>query len=412
MTGGRAIAVITATPPGFNPGMLVSELTAWAMLRRLGALGRARFLRLVPVEQRFALTDPADRAAAIARCDLGIDHAVLADPAELAETVPLFWGDFLHMRHYVGAIAALLPGGPDPAVARRFLLLEGAPDAVLRRAVSFGTTLLFNTASDLLDPAYGAALRRFAAGARLVAPRDLVSAARLRDLAPACGGACGLDCAQMAVLAEDWRDLFPRPPAKVAPHAGGLLFLGRARHEPAALDALLGRLGQGLGIGWEVLPWGDGSAFPMLVGQHQPQPACVAPPANPAPDLAALIGAVAGARLVVTDTYHLMVIAWSLGVPAVLLPGQSFNAPETGRDVNLGNLLAPIDKRVMFLARHGLLEFMLAPETLACARLRAAALDNMLGQIGDGRIVTNHLSELRSLAGAAEQALATALAEA
>ena len=53
------------------------------------------------------------------------------------------------------------------------------------------------------------------------------------------------------------------------------------------------------------------------------------------------------AAFVVTDTYHLAVIAWSLGTPALTLRGRHWE----------GDFNAVVDKRYIFHVQHGLQDF-------------------------------------------------------
>ena len=404
------IAVIMATPPGFNPGMLFCELTADAVLRHIACATDRQFYRLIPIENRFHLAAQDERARAIGRCDLGLDMALLTDLSMLADRTPLYWGDFLHMRHYLAELAPYLGSGQaGEALARRLLLLDEAPDALLRRAVSFGSTLLFNSATDLLSAEYGDRLARLVRSARLVMVRDIVSAAQISTLTgPEQPSALGLDPAQMVALFDDWRSLFRGTPPAPAAAAGGLVFLGRAAHDQFALRFLLDRLREGLGLSFAWLPWGDASAFPLL--HHQPGDPWELPTAtDPAASLATLIAEVAAARLVVTDTYHLAVIAWSLGTPAVMLTGQDWRGAPERRCVNSGPPLARIDKRFVFFARHGLLEFLLEPTLLSAPELAGLAAENIAALVRDGRVLARHQAELRGWAVHCAARLRTAL---
>jgi hypothetical protein len=71
--------------------------------------------------------------------------------------------------------------------------------------------------------------------------------------------------------------------------------------------------------------------------------------ADVAPSLSVILDAVASAKCVLTDTYHLAVISWSLGVPALLVRGEHWE-----NDFN-----AAIDKRYIFYIQHSLQEFFL-----------------------------------------------------
>ena len=390
------LRVILATPPGFNPGMLVCDAMARAWVSRAGLAGAASFHRLFGSDPRHKGWSQANQE----RSDLGIDFEPLESPEQLAEATPLYWGDFLHMRQYHLALKRLFPdraGRIEP-----LLLLSDSDAVVLERAISFGTTLVFNSAADLMRP-YGQSLERFVAGARRVLVRDMASAAQLAALHPAGGPYLGLDAAQLLTLADDLSEIVgdreaPGPPS---PSSTAVLFLGRSPLNGDLFRAL-GRLKARLGLDYHWLPWGDRRAFPRM---PDGLPELAAAPEQALPSLAGLLSAVSRARLVVTDTYHLAVISWSLGVPAVTLvsgvtPGKS--------DVSCGSAMAPLDKRLVFHQQHGLHAFLLDQRAMADPDHLDARIDNMVELIEDG-ISAWHRRQVRARAGWCEGELVKAV---
>ena len=390
--------MILATPPGFNPGMLVCDAMARAWVSRAGLAGSASFHRLFGC-------DPGRRGGAEAYREggePGIAFEPLESPEQLAGATPLYWGDFLHMRQYHLALERLFPEQADRI--EPLLLLSDSGAAVLERAVSFGTTLVFNSAADLMRP-YGRSLERFVAGARRVLVRDMASAAQLAALHPAGGPYLGLDAAQLLTLEDDLSEVVgdgqaPEPPG---PSGATLLFLGRSLQNDDLFRAL-GRLKARLGLDYHWLPWGDRRAFPRM---PDGVPDLAAAPEQPLASLAGLLHAVNRARLVVTDTYHLAVISWSLGVPAVtLVSGVAPGRP----DVSRGSAMAPLDKRLVFHQQHGLHAFLLDERAMADPDHVDARIDNMAELIEDG-ITSWHLQQVRARARWCEAELVRAVAE-
>ena len=402
----ESIAVITAPPPGFNPGMLVSELAARAFCERNGLAEATTYFRVVSIDERMAHRDEDARRTALARCDVGMRFERLDGTDSLAGSRPLYWGDFLHMRQYLETISRIRARSGRGGSAEEILLLAGAKPELVAKAVSLGTTLLFNTASDLVDPAYGPQLAAFARGARAILVRDVVSAGQLADLTERPQDSfLGIDAAQLVTLLSDWRELFgPATRLGLEDERFGVAFFARGDHRARTLATILRRLASGIGVAFRWLPWGDEAAFPQLASLQRKLR--LAPIGGVAPPLSTVIEAVARARVVVTDTYHLAVIAWAIGTPAVLVPGQ----PSSGeRTVNAGHWRARLDKRFVFYAQHGLLEFFLGDAIFADGARLEPALESIAAAIADGGITAWHRDAVRRRALWAEQRVLAAL---
>lgn len=104
----KPIAIITATPNGINPGMLAGEAAAKAAMEKAGFTQETTFFRLLSLEERI-LGQKSQNEELNKACYVGIAHRTISDPVILDDYLPLFWGDFLHMRRYINALA-----GPDP----------------------------------------------------------------------------------------------------------------------------------------------------------------------------------------------------------------------------------------------------------------------------------------------------------
>lgn len=380
-TGVPRIAVILATPPGFNPGMAATELAVLAFLKRHGFLSEARFYRLVGLAERLRAL-PADVQAGIARqAETGVGYESAVDGYDdiIGSDVVLFWADFLHMAHYQRSLvktAGRLASPPlDKAGAsrlvRKLFLLSEADDSTLGRALTFGTTLLFNTAADQADPDYGEPLRRFMTHARRVWVRDALSAARVAHLRRDYrSGYLGVDAASL--LRRE--DLIGMGEGEAARSGGMLVFLGR---DPAVRDGMMHvarRLADVLGRPPAWLPWGGATAFPNLAAAPIP----LATPIDA--DTLQLLRAVANASLVVTDTYHLALLAWSLGVPAVATFSGS---GEAAADVSCGARFNWRDKREVFFSQYDALEFLIRPEELTEAGRLSARLSRLEATVQD-----------------------------
>lgn len=369
------LAIVTATPPGINPGMLACEATALAFVRHTGLADACTFFRLHLLEERVADVEAGVRQDVLTACDLGIPWERLHDHRQLDGMVPLYWGDFLHMRRYHAALAARYADGMR--TPRELLLLAFSAEHVVRRAVTFGTSFLFNSLEDVRDPDYGAAFSRFIKLAHHVQMRDAISAAVAAGLRLRHEACFGIDPAQLLALPAFAVDVLGSDDRR-APDGRMLLFLARARHDATALTAFLEILELATGTTAAWLPWGDRLSFPFL---GEPAIAAVTSVVDgPHGRLAPLMREVRQATFVVTDTYHLAVIAWALGVPAIVVAGE-FHAGERG-DKQI-ELRARHDKRKVLLGQDGLLDFYVEPGMIAAAKGRASVAERLAAALAD-----------------------------
>jgi hypothetical protein len=361
----KKVHVLCASPGGRNAGMSTVDLAFDAMSRSLG-LGDVVYWRLwdqsewrVPVGGSSMLDDGsfADESTGLVYRNLRgrLDEFLDADAV-------VYWGDFMHMAFYVQAnidILAKTMGICSTAEAHdlvyRSLLLSGQPDDVMSRVMSFGTTLNFNTSEDYRS-GYGDALRSFAGRAHRVWFRDTYSA-WIGQLAGANGGqsAKGVDAA------------FLLPPGVRPPSSGRLgVFFGRSAMSPEMFAGLGKRLSASLGLRPQWIPWGHEPAFwpiadrrrfrlawPALEREALSTPvatrllqASAAVAGTQTSHTAALpfdelISRVAACEVVVTDTYHLAINAWRLGIPAVCV----VDRPRHIWSVNSGSAGTRRDKR-------------------------------------------------------------------
>lgn len=396
------IAIVTATPPGINPGMLACEATALAFVKRASLTNACTFFRLHSLEERLASRQSSVRQAVLAACDLGIPWERLEDHRQLDGMVPLYWGDFLHMRRYHAALAGGYPDGLR--TPRELLLLATSPEHVLRRTVTYGTSFLFNSTADVQDSDYGPAFTRFFSLIHHVQMRDAISAAVVTGLRSRSEVCFGIDPAQLLALQPFEADVV----GSAKRHGGDgrmAVFLARARHDTAVLMDFLNRLGRATGTSPTWLPWGDRLSFPFL---GEPPIAAITDVVDgPRGRLAPLAEEVRQATVVVTDTYHLAVIAWALGVPAIVLAGVP-DAREWS-DKQLG-LRVRHDKRKVLLAQDGLLDFYIEPAMLAALEDRAAVVERLAAAVADPACGSDARQRLAVKAAASAAALQDALA--
>ena len=359
----KPVAIITATPPGVNPGMLACDAAARTFMARAGLTEHCTFFRVRRLADVLGHADAETRAATVAACDIGLEFSLLEDASQLEGMTPVFWGDFLHMHAYQRAVA-----GPDPrdflAIADLLLLRTAA--ATTRRAVSYGTSILFNATADYGDPDYGPAFRAFFDGVFHVQMRDAISAAVVSGLRRRGENNFGIDPAQLlslpayesAVIGDAGRD-----DAGTTRIDRAAVFFARGKHDWRLLEPFIDNLATTIGVRPAWIPWGDSFSFPFMHGV----PYGSSIPRLPADRhacsrLQSLLRTIRESRCVITDTYHLAVISWAIGVPAVVIAGDYHDGEKLAK---AAHVRVRHDKRKVIMGQDGLLDFYIEPQLIA-----------------------------------------------
>ncbi|MGW0862804.1 hypothetical protein [Streptomyces koelreuteriae] len=339
------VAVITAPNIGYrNTGMLTVDLAFESLRRRMAAEGHE-------VEADwFTLHTP--ETVPLRECARGTDFPFRFRPlAEHLDTLRdhdavVFWGDFLHTRHYLAQDATnrLLDFGfaADRDAARallnRTLLFADQPDELLARTLSYGGTILHNTQSDYEDKEYGPLFSRLVTRGHRTWVRDPLSAAKITHLR---GDRTTDHFGSDAALLSRPGDLDHLPTtdwSRSLPEGGAIgVFLGARTPVPDWLPAACQDLSDRLGAPLEWLPWFDRDV-PAPLGHIAARPG-----EHTIGDLVAVLPRY---RLVITDTYHLAVNAWGAGTPAVCV-GAPEPTPKTHDDYLT---LSDVKKHVFHMA--------------------------------------------------------------
>jgi hypothetical protein len=325
------VAVITAPNIGYrNTGMLTVDLAFESLRQRMDTDVDATWYTLhtpetVPLRDCARGTELPFRFLPLAEhLDTLRDHDAV-----------VFWGDFLHTRHYLAQDATnrLLDFGfaadRDDARAQlnRALLFADQPDELLARTVSYGGTILHNTQSDYEDKEYGPLFSRLVTRSHRMWVRDPLSAAKIAHLR---GDRTTDHFGADAALLSRPGDLDHLPTtqwSRSVPDGGAIgVFLGARTPIPDWLGAPL-----------EWLPWfdrdvpGPVSHIAARPGDHT---------------VGDLVGVLPRYRLVITDTYHLAVNSWGAGTPAVCV-GAPEPTPKTHDDYLT---LSDVKKHVFHMA--------------------------------------------------------------
>ncbi|MCS0605364.1 polysaccharide pyruvyl transferase family protein [Streptomyces sp. LP11] len=361
------VAVITAPNIGYrNTGMLTVDLAFDSLRRRMATAVEPTWYTLHPPE-----TVPL--RPYIHPTDLPFRFRPLAPHlAELDDhDAVVFWGDFLHTRHYLAQDATnrLLDFGMAEdrdgarALLERTLLLADQPESLLSRTLSYGGTILHNTQSDYEDKQYGPLFTRLMTRSHRVWMRDPLSAAKLAHLR---GDFTTPHFASDAALLNHPADLNRLPAtewSREMPDDGAIgVFLGARTEIPEWLPAFCRALSDRLGAPLAWLPWFD-REIPADFGPVARRPGT--------PTAGDLLQSLSRYRLVITDTYHLCVNAWGAGTPVVCV-GAPQPAPTTDDDYLT---LSDLKKHVFHLA-YDATDFYLStrPDTPEAHERRAAGI--------------------------------------
>ena len=401
------ISAILASLPRPNPGMHSVNEAFPAWFRSMSIPAETRCYEL---GKRYVVPGSASSTELCGN----LNEAMEADAV-------LFWGDWMQMRHYGTTLAEAdarwrwidasrtAPGSLTEAEAlvRRHLLLAERPLSDLRKTILVGGTLALNSASDFIDGKYAAPLQRLFENASAVLMRDLPSAHIARSLRGDCSDPClGCDCALL--LSPDHLPGFGELP--IASENRITLFFGRNLGDRSTRQyaQFSRRVANALEADVSWLPWFPGReryarSFGRVLrlkeairrklgtqGQRARQD-------NTAlPTLGQLLHAIAQNRCVITDTYHLAVNAWGLGVPAICIADPM---EPVSWSANSGQRHTWRDKRFEFFSMIEALPYFVRARELEKAAWKRSRVEQLVELLSSGdeieALVSARLQTLR-----------------
>jgi hypothetical protein len=291
-----SIALVVASLPGRNPGMIAVNEAAIQIFNGMG------------VGHTLEIFEPARRF------EWGPETKELFQPENDFASYDriVFWGDWLHAE--VNTRAYIRLNGSNQSVLDA-LYLRNLPEGALERVAIVGTTLALDGGPSRASGDYGDATRRLHKHAGLVQMRDSYSAGLVEGWREDRSSCLGVD---MAFFFTPQTSVSPSSESLGAEKGAGWYFGRSAEEDVKYLKSFALELSHSLGMRLEGIPWRGGQS------PHE---------------LAALIR---NLKVVITDTYHLAVLSWSLGVPAVLVGGASNSS---GLGINMGRRFFGVDKR-------------------------------------------------------------------
>ncbi len=357
----KKIAVICALPPERNTGMATVDLSAHSIIHTL-----------VPDAEVTLYTYGKAGEYSYQKGELPFWHKDIMDNTEdfLNSDVFIYWGDFIHSRAYWEndrgswnnnlTEAQLNAQNEDCA---KYIFLSSLPEDKIKKAIVFGSTIITNEASDGLDDFYTKHSQRFFKHAGGVYFRDALSAAKVSPLRDN-EASLACDCA-LLLQNSDLNQLAGFRLASERKNVG--VFFGRSSSKIKML--LFSRLvGKQLGEECAWIPW-----FPTrrrlrwlarLFGYKIEAGHTTT---------GALLSSLSGYNFIVTDTYHLCVNAWRMGIPAVCI----------GKGAGISANSLSDKKKEIFYEMYGARKFYIFLESLCLSKQFITAVKQAATALSD-----------------------------
>jgi hypothetical protein len=414
----RKISVICAPAPKPNPGMASVDFAFYALSRRYGFAEQVTYYQLYPHDELHSRARTDLEREIRTRQSLPFEYRNFRHGLEdiFASDRIVFWGDFLHAADYHEAAARRLvkiglAGSFEEALGRvrNHYFLRNAPAEIWPRVLAFGGNLLFNRLGHYADGSYASQVQQFFQKVGKVWMRDVYSAARVNELRNdyefsylGCDGSLLLTSEDLEQL--PYNNCYDHVGAGKG-HAG--IFFGRNKCNPAIMARFARDLCRRLGIKGQWIPWGLSKGFGRMkkkVGRRFSGMEIREYPTPPTlGDLQRMLG---HCDVVISDTYHVCVNAWRLGVPAVCLGQALVRQPD---NINSGNAFAWRDKRQVFYGMHDAMEYYVYIEELADRSWRRKRLEQLVALLQKDSYRQAVSSRIRARAAAVEQSLVQAL---
>jgi len=285
-------------------------------------------------------------------CSL-LDHPYLYDEADLI----VFWGDFLHAYDYRKAVTKQLVVKGYCATdiearsqVRKYLFLTGYNKNILQNVIIYGGTLLFNDLHSQEDQEYLEDQVNLFKNCRRVWMRESFSAFKVQELLN--DFSCsyhGTDCAlflpkDSPIDFDKDFDKTLKVQSSVDPQKIMAVFLGRSKMPCDGISKFISNLNSNLNtnlywLNWGVPPFFEDKREDIFVGLPE-----LANKQLEGSTPLAVLANLKHVNFIVSDTYHVCVNAWNLGIPALCIIDNTHD----NLGVNSGSELGKRDKRVAF----------------------------------------------------------------
>lgn len=379
----KSIAVVCASQPHVNPGMALVD-RAWGVVEQHGSLNAE--------SSRYRLSSIA---APQREGEVYLDLETSLEQVREADCI-LYWGDFLHMDSYLNGLSSSLVQAGRFSSARearsfveRAFLLADTDNSTKGRVVAFGGTILLDAPKSRANGTYGRNLESLIGNSRAWLPRDVYSAVVAGRIRGKSEVDLGIDCALLGALTEGGAShLTAVSPSGERPVG---VFFGRTRRNPIRLFQFVRALterteSRTLWVPW--FPWslrGSRKKYYSLRGLAQIYLESEARISGEACDREGeLLATLRQCRYVITDTYHLSVVCWGLGVPAICIADI---ASSRSYDFNSGQIHAWRDKRYLHYMMNDQLDFFVHWNELQSKSRLRSRVEHVMRALEDDRLL-------------------------
>jgi len=380
----KRISVICATPPRPNPGMASVDLGFYSFARRYGLTEHINYYQLILTSEHHVDRSEEVRNEISTREKLPFTYKCMRGALkEIYDSdVIIFWGDFSHMRRQVYIIAKRLVAlGITTDIEKGVSLvythyfLTEAPEEVLHKVVVFGETILFNNLTSYNDEVYVRNFIRLFSNARCSYLRDVYSAFNLAHLLKDySGNFLGMDCSLLFRNSDLEQMPNGTKSRKSSGNRAGVgVFFGRSECDLKLLGKFSKELCDEMSEKAEWISWWYSTASNKTKKKVRAGFRKLDAVDNNNPTLEELYRDILSYRFIITDTYHLCLNAWKLGIPAVCI-GQGYS--RTGV-VNCGEIMAQRDKRNVFYSMYEAMNFYVYAEEIEKPSSRQARIKDL-----------------------------------
>jgi len=408
------ISVICACPPKPNPGMTSVDLAFYVFSRRHGFGKDVTYYQLYTEEELHADKPRAMREEISIRQHQPFEYQCMRGRLDdiAGSDVIIFWGDFLHMASYQDAASknlyrAGIAKSQQEAlqIVQDHLFLTHTDSITRGKVIMFGSTLLFNRSEEYRDDHYGGLITRFMKSIFSIRVRDVYSAFKVSEIRSDYERSfLGMDCSLL--LDKDDLQLLERSDYSADESYGKGkvgIFFGRSDCDVKLIGKFAADLCQAMALPAQWLSWRLDKSSAKLRSRIKGYFNGLEVPAfteAPLPgDLYEILGRYS---FVITDTYHVCVNAWRMGIPAVCI-GQA--VPESEWSVSSGGRFHWRDKRQVFYSMYDATEYYTYVEELTNRSQRKKRIEQLVSLLGSKSVSQQVTDRLRSHARSMEIAL-------
>lgn len=407
------ISVLCATAPKPNPGMSSVDLAFHAFASRKNLSDQVTFYQYILSPEIHSGKKLELLREIQQREKLPITYHSYRDRLEeiYNSDVIIFWGDFTHIHAFTRIISERLMK-VTPSISKKeamdsvynHLFFENAPESVLNKTIIFGESLLFNGISCHEDERYKCAMQRLLNNSAGVFMRDPISAMDAQHLSGRYNHPMlGVDCSQLLTTPDI--DRLPRSkdiPLEDYQNKIGVFF-GRSDENISDLGRFSKYISRSLKKECIWIPWwySRGSSKDLKKSKRGNRK-IITPTYKTPPLVGDLYQMIKSCELIITDTYHLALNSWKMGIPAICI-GQGYS--KNKKSVNSGPNFTQRDKRQIFYFAHQLTDFFSYSEEVSSRALSKDRIEHILGSLENKPLINEKVRAIRSHASQVEENL-------